>query len=86
MAARSARRIRPPLPRASRVAQDSRYDIRELIELVERGGDQLDDIATEAVADGLSVLRRLDDFRDGCPACREEHDSLYALVTSTQLL
>ena len=23
---------------------------------------------------------------DGCPACREEHDSLYALVTSTQLL
>jgi hypothetical protein len=50
--------------------------------------DLLDRYVTLEVA-GADAERELPGFRahlDGCPACREEHDSLYALVSGEQVL
>ena len=50
--------------------------------------DELDRYVTlEAVgADADAAIPGLRAHLDGCPACREEHDSLYALVSGEQLL
>jgi hypothetical protein len=39
-----------------------------------------------AGADADAVIPGLRAHLDGCPACREEHDSLYALVSGEQAL
>jgi hypothetical protein len=39
-----------------------------------------------AGADADAVVPGLRAHLDGCPACREEHDSLYALVSGEQAL
>jgi hypothetical protein len=39
-----------------------------------------------AGADADAVIPGLRAHLDGCPACREEHDSLYALVSGEQIL
>jgi hypothetical protein len=39
-----------------------------------------------AGADAGAVIPGLRAHLDGCPACREEHDSLYALVSGEQAL
>ena len=38
-----------------------------------------------AGADADAVIPGLRAHLDGCPACREEHDSLYALVSGEQI-
>ena len=39
-----------------------------------------------AGADAHAAIPGLRAHLDGCPACREEHDSLYALVSGEQAL
>ena len=39
-----------------------------------------------AGADADAAVPGLRSHLDGCPACREEHDSLYALVSGEQIL
>jgi hypothetical protein len=39
-----------------------------------------------AGADADAAIPGLGAHLDGCPACREEHDSLYALVSDEQAL
>lgn len=39
-----------------------------------------------AGADASAAIPGLRAHLDGCPACREEHDSLYALVSGEQAL
>jgi hypothetical protein len=39
-----------------------------------------------AGADADAAVPGLRAHLDGCPACREEHDSLYALVSGEQVL
>jgi hypothetical protein len=39
-----------------------------------------------AAADAEAAVPGLRAHLDGCPACREEHDSLYALVSGEQAL
>ncbi len=50
--------------------------------------DELDRYVELEVA-GVDVEAAVPGLRahlDGCPACREEHDSLYALVSGEQIL
>jgi hypothetical protein len=49
--------------------------------------DELDRFVELEVAghDADAAVPGLRAHLEGCPACREEHDSLYALVTSKQL-
>ena len=37
-------------------------------------------------ADGFFLVVHVAAFAAGCPACREEHDSLFALVSGQQAL
>ena len=50
--------------------------------------DELDRYVTleAAGADADAAIPGLRAHLDGCPACREEHDSLYALVSGEQAL
>ncbi len=50
--------------------------------------DELDRYVELEVAgeDADDVIPGLRAHLDGCPACREEHDSLYALVSGEQIL
>ncbi len=50
--------------------------------------DQLDRYVELEVAgvDADAVIPGLRAHLDGCPACREEHESLYALVSGEQAL
>ena len=50
--------------------------------------DELDRYVELEVAgqDADAAIPGLRAHLDGCPACREEHDSLYALVSGEQIL